>query len=125
MTISFPSFPAGWRLPLFWAEIDPSMAGGGPNPNLPAMLVGQILATGSVSFGVPSAIGVPVAVGSAAMAESYFGVGSMSADMCRVFFSINPAAELFCLPIADPEKGRMRLRPSRSRPTRIFWRLTP
>jgi phage tail sheath gpL-like len=105
MSISFPSFPSGWRLPLFWAEIDPSQAGGGGNPNLPALLVGQILSSGSVSSGIPSAVGVPIAVGSPAMAISYFGAGSMLADMCSIFFGINPAAELFCLPIADSGVG--------------------
>jgi phage tail sheath gpL-like len=99
--ISFPSFPSNWRLPLFWAEVDPSQAGGG-QPNLPALLVGQMLTTGT------AAAGAPIAVGTLADAQNYFGIGSMLERMVARFFAINPTASgdgLFCLPIADPSAG--------------------
>lgn len=98
--VSFPSFPSGWRLPLFWSEVDPSMAGGG-NPLHPALLVGQVV-SGAAN---PPPAGVPIAVGSASMAISYFGAGSMLARMCARFLAINPSATLFALPIADPGSG--------------------
>lgn len=50
--ISFPSFPANWRLPLFWAELDPSQAGTG-QPNQPSLLVGQAF-LGAVSSAAKS-----------------------------------------------------------------------
>jgi phage tail sheath gpL-like len=57
MPISFDNIPAQWRMPLFWAEVDPSMAGL-PIVRQPALLFGtMILATKKVSAAVVAAGG--------------------------------------------------------------------
>ena len=45
MPIAFQQHPGAWRVPLYWVELDNSMAGLG-RPNLPALLTGTMLATG-------------------------------------------------------------------------------
>src|SRR5262245_24205379 len=42
MPISFDSIPSNWRMPLFWAEVDPSMAGL-PIIRQPILLVGSMI----------------------------------------------------------------------------------
>jgi phage tail sheath gpL-like len=55
MPISYDQIPAQWRMPLFWAEVDPSMAGL-PIVRQPALLVGtMMLSTKKVSTAVPAA----------------------------------------------------------------------
>lgn len=96
--ISFPSLPNNWRLPLFWAEVDPSQAGSGQAP-LPSLLVGQKLAVGTAPAGIP------IAIATLAQAQQAFGVGSMLERMFARFFAIEPTAFIFCLPLADPGGG--------------------
>jgi phage tail sheath gpL-like len=49
MPISYDNIPAQWRMPLFWAEVDPSMAGL-PIVRQPALIVGtMMLSTKKVS----------------------------------------------------------------------------
>src|SRR5215831_10310618 len=43
MPISFANIPANIKVPLYWVEVDPSMAGM-PSINLRALLVGTMLA---------------------------------------------------------------------------------
>jgi phage tail sheath gpL-like len=95
MPVSFNNIPANWRMPLYWVEIDPSMAGLGATPGR-SLLVGSMLATGTVP---PD---VPIAVPSQADADHFFGQGSMLANMFRVFFANNWANEVWGLPVADP-----------------------
>ena len=45
MPISFANIPSGVKIPLYWVEIDPSMAGL-PTINLRALLVGVKIADG-------------------------------------------------------------------------------
>ena len=55
MPISFDQIPAQWRMPLFWAEVDPSQAGF-PIVRQPALLVGtMMLSTKKISAAVPAA----------------------------------------------------------------------
>src|SRR5277367_5251813 len=96
MPIEFSSFPATWRLPLWWAEIDPSQAGTA-ELTLPALIVGQMWVSQATA---PA--NIPVPVGNAAAAVSLFGPGSMLADMFAVFFENNSAQEIWCLPLSDP-----------------------
>ena len=39
MPVSFNQIPANWRMPLYWVELDPSMAGLGTTPGR-SLLVG-------------------------------------------------------------------------------------
>jgi len=96
--ISFPSFPSSWRLPLFWAELDPSQAGVGL-PNQPSLIVGQ----GSVP--IPAGYDYPIAIGSVAKAAQLFGQGSMLARMVSKYLRINPVGVLYVYPLTDPAAG--------------------
>ena len=95
MPIEFSSFPASWRLPLYWVEIDPSKAGTGVI-NLSALIVGQM------ASGATATPNVPVSPGDPETAVAWFGAGSMLADMFQTFFANNTAQELWCLPVSDP-----------------------
>jgi phage tail sheath gpL-like len=63
MPISFDNIPAEWRMPLFWAEIDPSMAGL-PIIRQPILVVGpMIAATQHVATAVVAGAGTGYLVG--------------------------------------------------------------
>jgi phage tail sheath gpL-like len=95
MPISFNSIPSNWRMPLYWVELDSSMAG------LPATL-GRSLLVGIMS-GTGTAIhDVPIPVASQAQADALFGQGSHLACMFRAFFANNWANPVWGLPLADP-----------------------
>ncbi len=98
MPISFSSIPADWQLPLYYVEVDPSKAGQAVLDQ-PAMLIGQKFAAGS------AVADTPIAVGSLAQAQAYFGIGSMLERMVATFFKNNQAQELWCLPLAEPGAG--------------------
>ena len=98
MPISFNSIPADWRLPLYYVEVDPSKAGQAVLDQ-PAALWGQKLAAGS------AVVDAPVVIGSLAQAQSLFGIGSMLERMASAFFQNNQAAELWCMPLAEPAAG--------------------
>jgi len=95
MPISFNNIPSNWRQPLYWVEIDSSMAGQ-PIYALPALLVGQMLSTGTATADVP------VPCQSPSLADSLFGQGSHLAAVARAFFKVNASQECWCLPVADP-----------------------
>jgi phage tail sheath gpL-like len=95
MTIPFSSFPATWRLPLYWVELNSQMAGTG-TLTLPALLVGQ---GSSAATATPN---VPVPVGDFATSETLFGAGSMLSDMFGTFFQNNTAQEIVCMMVPDP-----------------------
>jgi phage tail sheath gpL-like len=94
MPISFSNIPSNWRQPLYWVEVDPSMAGLPIFP-LPALLVGIMLPSGTAT---PD---VPVPCQSAALANSLFGLGSHLAAICAAFFKNNASQEVWCLPVAE------------------------
>jgi phage tail sheath gpL-like len=98
MTVPFQQFPANWKVPLYWVEVDNSMAGL-PADIQPALLVGQKLASG---LATPN---VPIAIGTVADAEQQFGIGSMLAQMFAAFMNGNPSAQMWGLPIPDPVGG--------------------
>ena len=98
MSISFSRFPATWRLPLVWIEVDPSQAGR-PTQRQPAIVFGQKFTGGT------AAADVPVAVASLADAKAFFGEGSMIERMAAAFFAQNNAALLYFLPQAEPSGG--------------------
>lgn len=92
---SFTQIPSTLRVPLFWAEVDASAAnsGGGDNPK--TLIVGQKLAAGT------AAANIPLAVTSAAMAETLFGFGSELHRAYLAYTRQDPLGEVWALPIAD------------------------
>ena len=95
MAISFSSIPSNWKQPLYWVEIDPSQAGLPVFPQ-PALLVGQMLSTGT------AAPNVPIPCQSPALADSLFGLGSHLAAVAKAFFKVNASQLVWCLPVSDP-----------------------
>jgi phage tail sheath gpL-like len=98
MPVSFNSIPAGWRMPLYWVEVDPSMAGY-PRTRMPSLLIGSMNANGTA---LPD---VPIPVPSQADARQLFGYGSMLDGMVEAFTRNNFAQELWVVPIAQPGAG--------------------
>lgn len=98
MPISFSQFPANWRLPLYWVEVDPSMAGL-PSSKQPVLLVGQKFESGSATSNLP------IAIGTLAQAKDAFGEGSMLERMFASFLNNNLAHEMFGLPVDEPDPG--------------------
>jgi phage tail sheath gpL-like len=94
MPISFANIPANIKVPLYWVEVDPSMAGL-PTINLRALLVGV-----SKNGSAPPDIAVPI--GSQAQADMQFGEGSELARMFKAFFANNFANEVWGVPLAEP-----------------------
>ena len=99
MTISFNNIPAGWRPPLFYAEVDPSQAGSGLAAQR-SLLIGVKLSAGAATADVP----LPIT--SVAGAVAAFGAGSMLARMFETYRKGNNASEVICLPVAEPSAGQ-------------------
>lgn len=99
MPVSFSSIPQNWKMPLFWVEVDPSMAGY-PRSRLISLLIGTMNTTGSTAIH-----DVPVPVSSIADAQAMFGFGSMLDGMVQFFMSNNFAQELWVLPIQEATAG--------------------
>jgi phage tail sheath gpL-like len=98
MPVSFNSIPANWRMPLYWVEVDPSMAGY-PRSRLTSLIFGLMTAEGTA---VPD---VPIPVPSQADARQLFGYGSMLDAMVETFTKNNFAQELWVVPIAEAAAG--------------------
>jgi phage tail sheath gpL-like len=106
MPISFDQIPAQWRMPLFWAEVDPSMAGL-PIVRQPALLVGSMIATPAnpdpaLPVGVVAGTAipnVPKPIGTQAQADREYGEGSELSQMFRAFLANNFAHEVWGLPV--------------------------
>jgi phage tail sheath gpL-like len=95
MPISFANIPANIKVPLYWVEVDPSMAGL-PNINLRALLVGVMTADGD------AVADVPIPIGSQAQADQHFGQGSELSRMFAAYYANNFANEVWGLPVAEP-----------------------
>jgi phage tail sheath gpL-like len=95
MPISFSRIPAGWKVPLFWAEVDPSMAGL-PILCQPALITGTMFAAGEAEADVP------IPVGSQAQADAYFGQGSEMSRMFKSFYKNNFANEVWGVGVKEP-----------------------
>jgi phage tail sheath gpL-like len=95
MPISFSNIPANLRIPLYWVEVDPSMAGL-PTIRQPSLLVGTMNSDGTA---VPD---VPIAVGTQAQADEHYGIGSEMSRMFKAFFANNFANEVWGLGVAEP-----------------------
>ena len=94
MPISFANIPASIKVPLYWVEVDPSMAGL-PTINLRALLVGTVTDDGEAPGDIP------LPIGSQAQADLAFGQGSELARMFKAFFANNFANEVWGLPLAE------------------------
>ncbi|UPK03104.1 phage tail sheath C-terminal domain-containing protein [Bradyrhizobium sp. 170] len=94
MPISFANIPANIKVPLYWVEVDPSMAGL-PTINLRALLVGVMIADGNAPFDIPRPIG------SQAQADEAFGQGSELSRMFKAYFANNFANEVWGLPLKE------------------------
>ena len=97
-SVSFNSFPDGWKLPLHWVEVDPSQAGL-PTQQASALIVGTKLSAGS------AVADLPIAVGSLAEAQSLFGIGSQVERMVAKFIKNNAVQTLFVAGLAEPSSG--------------------
>ena len=96
--ISFDHIPAQLRVPGFYIEINNELAGGGAFLSK-VLLFGQRLATGTV------AAGVPTRVTSAEQGETWFGRGSMLAEMLRAFKRANQFTETWVIAQDDNPAG--------------------
>jgi phage tail sheath gpL-like len=95
MPISFANIPQNIKVPLYWVEVDPSMAGL-PSINLKALLVGVKIGSGV------AAPNVPIPIGSQNQADENFGAGSELSRMSQAYYSNNFANELWALPVSEP-----------------------
>src|SRR5258705_6092058 len=95
MPISFATIPANIKVPLYWVEVDPSMAGL-PTINLRALLVGV------VNDDAEAPVDIPRPIGSQAQADLAFGQGSELSRMFKAFFKNNFANEVWGLPLEEP-----------------------
>jgi phage tail sheath gpL-like len=86
------------KVPLYWVEVDPSMAGI-PTINLIGLMVGCMITAGKAT------VNVPIPIGSQAQADYQFGAGSELSRMFQAFFANNFANEVWGLPVAEPTGG--------------------
>lgn len=93
MAVSFNSIPSDLKVPLFYAEVDNSQANTATS-TMPRLIVGQVN-----DDSVAPEIGKLTLVPSLSLAKSIGGVGSMLAEMYDTWRGIDPAGEVWCLPI--------------------------
>jgi phage tail sheath gpL-like len=95
MPIAFSNIPANWKVPLYWVEVDSSMAGLG-QPRQPALLAGVMLPGGSAPPDIPRPIATQ------AQADDAFGIGSELSRMFKAFFANNFADEVWGVGVMAP-----------------------
>src|SRR5215471_14335132 len=98
MPISFSNIPANIKVPLYWVEVDPSMAGLA-SINLRALMVGVMTTDGSAVHDVP------IPIGSQSQADAAFGPGSELSRMFQAYYANNYANEVWGLPVQEPSGG--------------------
>lgn len=97
MAISFSNVPSGVRVPLFYAEVDNSMANAGSN-DLKTLLIGQ-MTSGEAE------VGKPVLVTGDSQGKELFGRGSVLAVMNSAFRKNNAVGEVWAIPVDVPENA--------------------
>ena len=95
MPIAFSNIPANLRVPLYWIEVDPSMAGL-PLINQPSLLVGIMNSQGTFAANVATPIGTQ------AQADVNWGQGSEISRMFKSFFNNNFANEVWGIGVPEP-----------------------
>lgn len=98
MPVDFQNFPDNWRLPLWWLEVDPSMAG------LPVQRPKSLL-VGYANVGAPCQLDVPIPIGQLAQATQNFGQGSMLEGMFARFFDNSYGQLVYGVAITPPPSG--------------------
>lgn len=93
MPVQFSNIPATWRVPLFWAEVDPSMAGL-PVYRQPCLLVG-------VQKGGNAVANEPIMIASRLQSSTAFGAGSELDLMFQAYFRNSYSQEVWGLPMAE------------------------
>lgn len=91
MSVSFSNIPSGIRVPLFYAELDNSMANTARS-TLKTLLIGQM------TSGKAKAL-KPQLVSSAAAGEELFGQGSQLAIMTTMYRKNDSFGEVWCIPV--------------------------
>lgn len=99
MTINFTQIPSNIRAPLAYFEVNSNNSSVNSLNNKRILVLGQKLAGGSATAEVP------VLVSSYEQAVTYFGEGSMLANMFEVLFKNNQFTEKWCCPSADVGGG--------------------
>jgi phage tail sheath gpL-like len=99
MPVSFSAIPANWRVPLYWAEVDSSMAG------LPVFRQAALLA-GIMTQDGDADPDVPIPISSQSQADARFGQGSEMSRMFKTFFRNNFANEVWGVGCKEPLNGR-------------------
>jgi phage tail sheath gpL-like len=100
MPIEFQNIPSNWKQPLYWVEVDGSMAGF-PESHMAALIVGTMITkAGSPWLGVGTPE-VPVLIGRQMDADHLFGQGSELACAMRAYFNNNFANEVWAMPMAE------------------------
>jgi phage tail sheath gpL-like len=94
MAVPFKQIPSNLRVPLFYAELDPSLANTA-QINQRTLIIGQITAAGAAT---PN---VPMRSQSVADAKAQGGPGSMLALMTAAYRQNDPLGEVWYLPLAD------------------------
>jgi phage tail sheath gpL-like len=101
MPIEFQNIPANWKQPLYWVEVDGSMAGF-PESHMAALIVGTMTTANTDDqwngVGTPE---VPVLIGRQMDADHLFGQGSELACAMRAYFNNNFANEVWAFPMAE------------------------
>jgi phage tail sheath gpL-like len=94
----FDNIPAALRLPGTYIEFNNRLAGGS-DPSFKVLMLGQRLAAGTVAQGVPTRIT------NDADAETYFGRGSMLAEMLKAGRAVNPWMDTWAIALDDNVAG--------------------
>ena len=98
MPVSYNHISPSTRLPLFWAEIDPSQAGTFQNYQ-------RALVLGYKTAAAPATANALVRVSSPDQAKALFGRGSQGAGMFEAWFKNNTFDEVWGIAIAEPGAG--------------------
>ena len=98
MTIQFKNVPSNLRVPLFYAELDPSRANTAARAQR-SLLIGQKTAGGTLTADVP------VIARSQSDSRAAAGAGSILAGMIDAYRGADGFGELWLLPVADDACG--------------------